>query len=368
MDLPHGVDLGIEPVFEAAAEIAAPEIVDGALVLEGTAEDVTTVVQPTETGSRILSVLGSEDAPSEFAYDLAGTDLRYEASPDGGFDIYSTAAGADFMVGYVTAPWARDAEGTPIPTEYVLDGTRLTQVIDTPADAVFPVVADPALVATLSATPRAAATTGKPRCTVSPHGITNSITSPTVIDGGAVVNFQINWHNNSKDCSFIGTSRATLTMPKEFAIESLHADCSKSGINNAYCEAKQINLPAGGQTTRFTKYYPGAKSLKPSHNYTLTVRNNDSQRDFTRSAVVQVAPWNVIRPYFNHVDDMDRAMVKAAEMAVNGLVCHVAAARVVAHPIAAFVVGLGCQKIVEKGWDYVYKRVLPPYKDGKPID
>lgn len=42
----------------------------------------------------------------------------------------------------VAQPWARDANGKDLPTSYTLDGTTLTQTVDT-ATAAFPVVADP---------------------------------------------------------------------------------------------------------------------------------------------------------------------------------------------------------------------------------
>lgn len=41
-------------------------------------------------------------------------------------------------------PWAKDANSKAIPTRYVIDGTKLTQIIDHRADGIaYPVVADP---------------------------------------------------------------------------------------------------------------------------------------------------------------------------------------------------------------------------------
>ena len=45
----------------------------------------------------------------------------------------------------IAAPWARDADGAPVPTHYEVTGGTLTQIVDfTPATA-FPVVADPSV-------------------------------------------------------------------------------------------------------------------------------------------------------------------------------------------------------------------------------
>src|SRR5690606_7016875 len=48
------------------------------------------------------------------------------------------------VVANVRAPWAFDASGAAVGTEYVADGSTLTQVVDhADADVTYPVVADP---------------------------------------------------------------------------------------------------------------------------------------------------------------------------------------------------------------------------------
>ena len=44
----------------------------------------------------------------------------------------------------ISAPWAVDAQGKPVPTHYELQGNKLTQVVDATKDTTFPVTADPA--------------------------------------------------------------------------------------------------------------------------------------------------------------------------------------------------------------------------------
>lgn len=51
------------------------------------------------------------------------------------------SAGA--LIGGISPAWAMDASGTPVPTHYELPEEQVTQVVDTGATTVFPVVADP---------------------------------------------------------------------------------------------------------------------------------------------------------------------------------------------------------------------------------
>ncbi|WP_217180719.1 hypothetical protein [Streptomyces sp. AC495_CC817] len=94
---------------------------------------------------QVLSVLTDEAAPASFTYGVtveSGGSLAL--LPDGGVSVLSAEGDAAAIV---APPWAKDAEGRDIPTRFEIDGTRLTQVIDTQAapDVVYPVVADPAV-------------------------------------------------------------------------------------------------------------------------------------------------------------------------------------------------------------------------------
>ena len=59
--------------------------------------------------------------------------------------VTTSATTAEVVMAHLPAPWAVDAAGTELPTEYVVDGDQLTQVVDTKG-AQFPVVADPFFV------------------------------------------------------------------------------------------------------------------------------------------------------------------------------------------------------------------------------
>lgn len=51
---------------------------------------------------------------------------------------------AQEKIATISAPWAVDAQGKPVPTHYELQGNKLTQVVDATKDTTFPVTADPA--------------------------------------------------------------------------------------------------------------------------------------------------------------------------------------------------------------------------------
>jgi len=88
-----------------------------------------TVVAPHADGStQFLSVIAGAEAPTEFAYGISTQgSLRLEVQPDGsvaGFD----AEGVGVIA--VAAPWAVDADGTPVPTRYGVSGDKLVQIVD----------------------------------------------------------------------------------------------------------------------------------------------------------------------------------------------------------------------------------------------
>lgn len=113
-------------------------------VVAATSYDSTALyVQPTYQGVRLMTVLGSHDAPSSFTYDLAvpeGTTARPDL--DGGLDLLDAEG---LSVGTIRPPWARDANGLNLPTTYEWSDGSLTQHIDLSDPGVaFPVIADPA--------------------------------------------------------------------------------------------------------------------------------------------------------------------------------------------------------------------------------
>ncbi|MDM4722135.1 hypothetical protein QTQ03_22015 [Micromonospora sp. WMMA1363] len=114
---------------------------DGTVVRPGT--DTSTAVQVLADGAvRAMVVLDNADAPTSypFRFDLPeGLVLRASAT-DGSIDMVTTDGA--MVAGKINAPWAQDAAGRSLHTWYELNGSTVTQHIDT-TGATFPVVADP---------------------------------------------------------------------------------------------------------------------------------------------------------------------------------------------------------------------------------
>lgn len=122
---------------------------DATVLADGTvtypAEDFSNSVIVSELGVQMLTTIADESAPTSYEYTLAlepGLTLQLV---DGGAEVTDTD-GRTVMT--VTAPWAKDAAGQSIPTHYTVDGNTLVQVVEhtSVSDAVYPVVADPAIV------------------------------------------------------------------------------------------------------------------------------------------------------------------------------------------------------------------------------
>ncbi|MFI9230914.1 hypothetical protein [Streptomyces rimosus] len=111
-------------------------------VYPGAAKATDLAVQPTTDGGiRALAVLKDATAPREQRYDMglpAGARL---AKLDNGA-VAAIAKNGTFLGGFAT-PWAKDANGNPVPTSFRVDGTTLVQSVRTTDSTAFPVVADP---------------------------------------------------------------------------------------------------------------------------------------------------------------------------------------------------------------------------------
>lgn len=181
-----------------AGDADTTKVIDGALVQTEVAPSTDIVTRATEDGVQMVAVLGDGNAPSEirFPFELpqdaklvergdgsvaviaevtrvtisdeerqriegeitaivgdAGLDevtpeqlVKIEAIPDAESEIV-TAVGTVATIG---APWAVDADGTPLATNYVIDGETLVQVVHTDASTTYPVTADPGVQSEVS--------------------------------------------------------------------------------------------------------------------------------------------------------------------------------------------------------------------------
>lgn len=109
--------------------------------------DTEFVAQAASSGTRMMHILSSPDAPTEFAYKMAlpaGTTASVGA--DGGVVITGQAGNAS----YLRPAWAKDANGKAVPTRYEIRGTELIQTVEHKG-AAYPVVADPVIVLVIPA-------------------------------------------------------------------------------------------------------------------------------------------------------------------------------------------------------------------------
>ncbi|MCW2700768.1 MAG: hypothetical protein JWQ45_2303 [Blastococcus sp.] len=168
-------------------------VVDGALVLHEVAPSTDVVTRAVEGGVQMAAVLADAAAPDRVAFGLdlpRGAELTENADgtisviapveaveplpgeearidtevsailgdPEDDVDITdaqwaaldavepaaTTTTVESRVVATMGAAWAVDANGETVGTHYEIDGTTLTQVVETSAETAYPVVADPA--------------------------------------------------------------------------------------------------------------------------------------------------------------------------------------------------------------------------------
>lgn len=117
--------------------------VGGNMVLfEDVDKDTDALLQPQKDGGvRVLTVIKSSQAPTEFDYDLK-LDEGHELVPmhDGRVVIVDAD---EIAVAVIEAPWAYDAQGNAISAGYTLAENTLTLKVDHDDSTVYPVLADP---------------------------------------------------------------------------------------------------------------------------------------------------------------------------------------------------------------------------------
>lgn len=98
------------------------------------------VVQPTEGGVQIVNVATQPVAEHSFSFDTQiPAGAHWAASANGGLALVDATG---VTVGGIAQPWSVDADGVSLPTSFTVDGSLVTQHVDT-SGAAFPVVSDP---------------------------------------------------------------------------------------------------------------------------------------------------------------------------------------------------------------------------------
>ena len=130
---------------------------EGEVVYDSDDEDASVQVR-TEKGAdedqgsivRSLINIDSPEAPDSYTFRFemeGGQKLMFAEQMNSPEAVPGCVYIAEKMepVAEIQAPWARDAEGNPVPTHFEISGNDLIQKVDFDEDTVFPVVADPAI-------------------------------------------------------------------------------------------------------------------------------------------------------------------------------------------------------------------------------
>ncbi|MFI8890807.1 DUF4258 domain-containing protein [Streptomyces paradoxus] len=140
VELAYGSDV-LRLTLPGSADAQATTSASGTVVYPGAGEDVDLAVQPNRDGVRALITLKDADAPTEFRFPLGlPADAATETLEDGSVLV---TRGEEYL-GTFDAPWAKDARGEAVPTEYRVEGGALVQTVRPGPGTAFPVVADPA--------------------------------------------------------------------------------------------------------------------------------------------------------------------------------------------------------------------------------
>ncbi|MFD4431730.1 hypothetical protein ACFWPJ_20545, partial [Nocardia sp. NPDC058497] len=106
----------------------------------GTGYEQLTVPRANGTEQTFV-LINNQDAPvrDQFAHPVPAGG-RLARNPDGSVSILGPDERA---IGHIQRPWAYDAVGREVETEYTVDGTTLIQTIAPTADTIYPILADP---------------------------------------------------------------------------------------------------------------------------------------------------------------------------------------------------------------------------------
>ncbi|MEW5323810.1 hypothetical protein V2J23_17335 [Geobacillus thermoleovorans] len=122
---------------------------NGTIVYHSANEPSDLAVQPTTEGIRSLIVIKDASAPHEYRFtiDVPDGEKLVSAAEYLGeeFDTGEVfIVDSDNKIQSVFAPaWAKDANGNPVPTHFIIKGNDIIQVVDFNENTAFPIVADP---------------------------------------------------------------------------------------------------------------------------------------------------------------------------------------------------------------------------------
>jgi hypothetical protein len=110
-------------------------------VFDGAAQDTAVVTQATDDGARALVYIADAHAPQRYRFPIDGARSLL-VTADGGVAVIN--ADPSRSDAEIAPPWAVDANGTPVPTHYEIDGSTLIQVVEHRSrDYAYGITADP---------------------------------------------------------------------------------------------------------------------------------------------------------------------------------------------------------------------------------
>ena len=139
VSLTTGTDEQLEVGLPFASEADTAAVIDGTVVYDNNNGSTTTPLVLADGSVQILTTIADASAPSSYAYEFP-SDVALISTGDGGIDVVGTDGG---VVQHVEAPWAYDANGSPVETRYIVAGNTLIQEVPHGQGVVYPVVADP---------------------------------------------------------------------------------------------------------------------------------------------------------------------------------------------------------------------------------
>lgn len=122
---------------------ASPEAINGAVAYDANNGSHIVTSLGDQGQLTTLTVIGDATAPDSYSYDMGVPEGGVlELDPWGGAAVMDSSG---TTIAYSPAPWAKDANGSDVPTWYTVAGNTLTQHVDFSSPSLaFPVVADPA--------------------------------------------------------------------------------------------------------------------------------------------------------------------------------------------------------------------------------
>lgn len=142
LKLGHGdVSMTIGLPFASQASDAVVEA-PGIVSYDNNNGSTTVPVVKADGSVQITTIIDGPNSPSVFDYKLdVPTAGSLVLNVDGSAAVLDAEANPALLI---DIPWAKDANGTDVPTHYEVDGEVLTQIIDlTDPSIAYPVIADP---------------------------------------------------------------------------------------------------------------------------------------------------------------------------------------------------------------------------------